>query len=153
MPAWREASNWDDPAHRTFLDWVTERPIQPSGNPLLALTAKDALVYLGRAFGLRTTDVAKALGISRETAAQAVRRARAVIEPAAEPRLPRRCIICDGTRPAGRVRCSSCREESEKKAAAGRAGAAHRWKLARPIQLRPRAAAGAGGRAGGDARA
>ena len=124
-PAYREP-DWDEPSARR-LDWITERPIPPSGNPLLDLPTQHALAYLGVAFGLRPADLAKSLRISRETLYKSLRRARAVIEPAAEPKLGRRCIVCGGTRPAGRVRCDECLQSRAMKAAVGRKGAAHRW--------------------------
>jgi hypothetical protein len=109
------------------------------------------LAFLGTAFGLRPTDVAKGLAISRQTYYQALKRARAVLEPVAEPRLSRRCLACGGPRPPGRVRCGECWEASEKKRAAGRKGATRRWmnrtkpRAAEPRLTRTKARPGADG--------
>ena len=85
MPPARREPEWsDETAHRASLDWINARPIPLSGNPLLNLTTQDVLAYLGTAFGLKASDLARALAVSRETLYRSLQRAQAEIEPAAE---------------------------------------------------------------------
>jgi hypothetical protein len=151
MPAWREPE-WDEPpTFRGSADFAVSPAIPMSGNPLLILRPADALVFLGRSFGLGMADIAVAMKLSRETTYQALQRARTVLAPLAElklaraePRLSRLCVSCGGGRPPGRVRCSSCWEASEKKRAAGRYGATRRWRPS--MRTETRTATGTGGR-------
>jgi len=57
-----------------------------SGNPLLTIPTRDALVFLAKARGLAMGSVAEALGISRQRTYILLDRARAALEPLATSR-------------------------------------------------------------------
>jgi hypothetical protein len=108
-PEWGEVSTIRDSF--TF-SADAERLVPPSGNPLHLLATSDALVFLGRSFGLPMADIARVLRVSRETVYQALRRANAALTPLAggPARPPRRCG-CGKPRAAGRRRCEDCWRE------------------------------------------
>jgi hypothetical protein len=57
-----------------------------SGEPLLDIPTREALVWLAEARGLPMADVARALNISRQRAHQLLARARTALEPVAASR-------------------------------------------------------------------
>jgi DNA-directed RNA polymerase specialized sigma24 family protein len=65
------------------LDTLMESPTArlPSGSPLELLPARQRLVFIGRAAHIPMTELARALGISRETAYQELRAAWQAIAP------------------------------------------------------------------------
>jgi hypothetical protein len=67
MPTSREPQ-WDEErASRSSFHFASDPGVPASGNPLDLLPAVDRLIYLGKAFKIPMTDVAKALRMSRET--------------------------------------------------------------------------------------
>lgn len=141
VSVWHEPEWNESPTFRGSADFAASPLTPASGNPLDLLPPLDRLIYLGRAFRVPMVDLARVLRMSREQIYYHLRQARAQLEPLAEPKLGRRCIVCGGPRPTGRVRCDECLQSRATKAAAGRAGAARRWR--KPT---PRTPTGAGGR-------
>lgn len=113
MPAYREPQ-WDEKrTSRSSFDFASEPAVPASGSPLDLLPAVDRLIYLGKAFKIPITDVAKALGMSRETVYVHLRRAHARLK-AADPRTepqPGKLCACGEVRAAGRRRCEVCWRE------------------------------------------
>jgi hypothetical protein len=107
-PEWGEAGGI-----RGNFEFLTYLPVPPSGNPLDLLTPVDRLIYLGKAFRVPMTDVAKALRMSRETVYLHLRRAHATLEtvPARPAPQPGKLCACGEVRPAGRRHCATCWRE------------------------------------------
>jgi len=104
-PVYREPE-WTEHTFRGSFNFCADPPIPESGNPLNLLAPVDRLIFLGKSFGVPMSDVARALRISRETAYQRLRKARAVLEPK-----PGNLCSCGKPRPPGRRGCETCWRE------------------------------------------
>jgi hypothetical protein len=62
---------------------VSLTTLAASGDPLLAIPTRDALVFLAKARGLPMADVARALNISHQQAQQLLAEAQAALDPGA----------------------------------------------------------------------
>ena len=67
----------------SLLDLLTESPLlsAPSGNPLALLTPRQCLILLGRGAHVPMTDIAKAMGVSREWCYAELATAKRILEP------------------------------------------------------------------------
>ena len=112
MSAYREP-HWDEETRRSSFHFASDPAVPASGSPLDLLPAVDRLIYLGKAFKVPMTDVAKALRMSRETVYLHLRRAHATLEtvPARPAPQPGKLCVCGEVRPAGRRRCAACWRE------------------------------------------